>query len=197
MGYQIDPTSANYYPGTTVLVNRFGIRDENALNQVEAVLVTARNTEWLASPKQNTFDFSHYCAIHQYLFSDLYDWAGKIRTVDIGKKGTAFCPVAEIPTRAFYIFQRLAKLRASQPLDQDSLCFELADLYDSINLLHPFREGNGRTQRAFFTQLAQSLGYHLNWSEADPDLLMIATIQAAHGSMDLLKNLFDALLHKL
>lgn len=54
MGYQIDPTSANCYPGTTVLVNRFGIRDENALNQVEAVLVTARNAEWLAAPKEDT-----------------------------------------------------------------------------------------------------------------------------------------------
>ena len=92
MGYSIDPMADNCYPGTAILINKFDIRDEAKLNEVETVLVSARSAEWITAPAANTFDFAHYKAIHQFLFSDLYDWAGQIRTVNISKKGTIFCP---------------------------------------------------------------------------------------------------------
>ena len=88
MGYSIDPISDNCYPGTSVLINKFDIRDEAKLNEVESVVVSARNAEWLNEPEAFTFDFIHYKAIHHFLFSDLYDWAGQVRTVNISKKGT-------------------------------------------------------------------------------------------------------------
>lgn len=88
MGYSIDPVSANCYPGTSIPVNKFDIRDEDKLNEVESVIGSARYAEWMNAPKCETFDFEHYKAIHQFLFSDLYDWAGQIRTVNISKKGT-------------------------------------------------------------------------------------------------------------
>ena len=88
MGYSIDPIAENCYPGTSVLVNKFDIRDEVKLNEVESVLVSARNAEWLIAPRADGFDFEHNKAIHQFLFSDLYDWAGQVRTVNISKKGT-------------------------------------------------------------------------------------------------------------
>ena len=90
MGYSIDPISDNCYPGTSVLINKFDIRDEAKLNEVESVVVSARNAEWLNGTEVSTFDFAHYKAIHYFLFSDLYDWAGQIRTVNISKKGTRF-----------------------------------------------------------------------------------------------------------
>lgn len=86
MAYNIDPISANCYPGTTILINKFDIRDKDKLNEVESVLSTARYAEWLNSPKNSTFSFEHYKSIHRFLFSDLYDWAGQIRTVNISKK---------------------------------------------------------------------------------------------------------------
>ena len=92
MGYSIDPIFANCYPDTTVLINKFDIRDEEKLNEVESVLASVRYAEWLNAPKADSFDFEHYKAIHHFLFSDLYDWAGQMRTVNISKKGTKFTP---------------------------------------------------------------------------------------------------------
>ena len=73
MGYSLDPISDNCYPGTAVLANKFDIRDEKKLDEVETVLVSARNAEWLREPQMVSFDFAHYCTIHHFLFSDLYD----------------------------------------------------------------------------------------------------------------------------
>ena len=59
MGYSIDPISANCYPDTTVLINKFDIRDEDKLNEVESVLASARFAEWVNTPKADSFDFEH------------------------------------------------------------------------------------------------------------------------------------------
>ena len=96
MAYSIDPILANCYPGTTVLVNRLNIRDEAVLAKVEGTLSAARAAQWLSAPEANTFDFEHYKTIHRFLFTDLYDWAGQVRDVNISKKGTAFCPAGQI-----------------------------------------------------------------------------------------------------
>ncbi len=77
MGYSIDSISANCYSGKTVLINKFDIRDEEKLNEVEGALTSARYAEWLSAPKVEPFGFGHYKAIHRFLFSDLYDWAGE------------------------------------------------------------------------------------------------------------------------
>lgn len=106
MGYSIDPISANCYPDTTILVNKFNIRDEVKLNELESVLASARFAEWLNAPKADRFDFEHYKAIHHFLFSDLYDWAGQIRTVNISKKGTKFTSAENIETQAALIFKK-------------------------------------------------------------------------------------------
>ena len=92
MAYSIDPVSADCYPDTSVLINKFDIRDEEKLNEIEGVISSARSAEWLIAPQAETFDFDHYKAIHRFMFSDLYDWAGTVRTVDISKKGTLFTP---------------------------------------------------------------------------------------------------------
>lgn len=189
MGYSIDPLTADCYPGTAVLINKLDIRDDTELAEVEAEIVTARIAEWDQFPRVNTFDFNHYKAIHAHLFSDLYDWAGQIRTVDLSKKGTRFCSAAEIENRAELIFTRLYQLNFLKSMEYGVFVEELTDFYCSTNELHPFREGNGRTQRLFLSQLTANAGYTLNFSDMDGDLLMIATIQAAQGVTDLLRRL--------
>ena len=191
MGYSLDPTSDNCYPGTTVLINKFNIRDESKLNEVETVLVSARSAEWMEHPKADSFDFAHYKAIHRFLFSDLYDWAGQIRTVDISKKGTHFCSAENIEHQADLIFRRLKEQNGFNSLPRKEFLDEIVDFYCAANDLHPFREGNGRTQRIFLSQLIRHAGYDLNWSEVDGDLLMIATIQSAQGVTDLLQRIFE------
>ena len=190
MGYSIDPISANCYPGTTILINKFDIRDEEKLSEIESVISSARYAEWLNAPQATTFDFDHYKAIHRFLFSDLYDWAGEVRTVNISKKGTQFTPAENIEHQAELIFKRLKELNYFKGLSHGEFVEEIVDFYCITNALHPFREGNGRTQRAFLTQLIRNAGYEINFADMDPELLMIATIQAAQGVTDLLKQIF-------
>ena len=191
MGYSIDPISDHCYPGTSVLINKFDIQDEAKLNEVESVLVSARNAEWLSEPKAVSFDFEHYKAIHHFLFADLYDWAGQVRTVNISKKGTRFTLAESIERQAELIFKRLKDCNYFKGLQHDEFIDEIVDFYCVTNELHPFREGNGRTQRAFLTQLIRNAGYDINFADMDTELLMIATIQSAQGVTDLLKQIFS------
>ena len=191
MSYSIESITDGCYPGTTVLVNKLGIQDEETLNKTEALMTYINGAKLEENPLIGEFDFSHYKAIHRFLFSELYDWAGEIRSVDISKKGTVFCPAAEIEERAEQIFKRLKAHNLFIHLPKDTFVDEITDFYCVTNALHPFREGNGRTQRAFLTQLIRNAGYSINFSELDMDLLMIATIQAAQGVTDLLKQFFE------
>lgn len=190
MGYSIDPISANCYPDTTVLINKFDIRDEEKLNEVESVIASARFAEWVNAPKADSFDFEHYKAIHHFLFSDLYDWAGQIRAVNISKKGTNFTPAKNIEEQASLIFKRLKNCNYFKGLGLDEFVDEIVDFYCVTNALHPFREGNGRTQRVFLTQLIRNAGYDINFADMDTELLMIATIRSAQGVTDMLRQLF-------
>lgn len=189
MPYTIEASFSNCYPGTSVLVNKFDLRSQADLDLVESTLVAAKATQWEEHPLCATFDFAHYKAIHAHLFGELYDWAGRVRTINISKKGTRFCPADEIESVAAAVFKRLAAEHFFCNLPPESFVSELVDFYERTNELHPFREGNGRTQRVFLAQLAQNAGYHLDFSAVDPDELMIATIQSANGIDDYLKEL--------
>lgn len=191
----MDPISADCYPDTSVLINKFDIHDAAKLDEVENTIVSTRNAEWLQRPQVKTFDFAHYQAIHYFFFSDLYEWAGKIRTVNMSKKGTHFCLADEIAERAELIFMRLKHENYFQGLAHDAFVDEIVDFYCATNDLHPFREGNGRTQRAFLTQLIRNANYDISWKNADTDFLMIATIQAAGGVTDFLQDFFTKAIH--
>ena len=190
----MEPSSANCYPGTTVLVNKFDIRDDVKRSEVEAVLVSARSAEWMSKPLCSSFDFQRYREIHRYLFADLYDWAGMLREINISKKGTLFCPAAELSTRSQLIFHRLSENNCFCGLGHDAFVEQLLDFYCVTNELHPFREGNGRTQGIFLTQLIENAGYHIDFADIDSDLLMLASIQSSQGVTDLLRSiLMDAI----
>lgn len=90
MPYAIDALTADCYEGTDCLINKMGIRDAKLLAEVESEITLAKTVLLLDHPIGGRFDFAHYKAIHRFLFEDLYDWAGTIRTVDMSKKGTLF-----------------------------------------------------------------------------------------------------------
>lgn len=92
MPYTIDPSSADCYPCTSVLINKFDLRSQQELDRVEAVLVTAKAAQWEESPLCSTFDFEHYKAIHRHLFCDLYEWAGVPRSINISKRVRSSAP---------------------------------------------------------------------------------------------------------
>ena len=107
--YAVDSLQDGCYPGTVVLINILGIQNQSDLDAVEGTIVPAKAALWEEKPLAESFDFAHYCAIHRFLFEDLYEWAGKPRTVDISKKGTQFCPAAQIESTAKAIFALIVR----------------------------------------------------------------------------------------
>ena len=190
MSYSITALTDDYYEGTNCLINKFNIQNEEQLAKLEAGITLAKTAELERNPIISSFDFKHYKQIHKYLFEDLYEWAGKIRTVDISKKGTSFTQAGNIETIANACFNRLKDNNYFKNLDFDEFIENIVDFYCSTNMLHPFREGNGRTQRIFIAQLIRFCGYDINFSEIDTDELMVATIQSANGVTDYFKELF-------
>lgn len=193
MAYSIDSSTDSCYEGTTCLVNKLGIRDEALLAQTESAYTLAKASYLELHPIVGNFDLAHYRSIHYFLFSDLYEWAGELRQVDLSKKGTMFVPAVDIERCADAYFMRAAQIDFAG-LGRQETAIELADLYSTLNMIHPFREGNGRVQRIFFRQWVNSFGYDIDFSNADADRFMVATIRAAHGVMDNMVELFDELL---
>ncbi len=190
MPYEIDASTDSCYEGTTCLINKMDIRDEAELAETESALTLANISLLEQEPIEGNFDFAHYKAIHQFLFGDLYDWAGKIRTVNLSKKGTQFVPADEIERVGNAIFAHLAEEDYFRQDDFDTFVEHITEFYCDTNLLHPFREGNGRTQRVFLAQLIRFAGYTIDFGSVDTDELMIATIHAANGVTDYLEQIF-------
>ena len=194
MGYSIDSLTDSCYEGTTCLINKFNITDEQKLAELEGRITFAKASVLERNPLEGNFDFSHYKAIHRFLFEDIYDWAGDVRKVNISKKGTVFVPADEIETIAAACFGRLSDENLFLNLCRTKYIEQITDFYCVTNTLHPFREGNGRTQRIFISQLVRHAGYNIDFYNVDMDELMIATIQAANGIMDNLIKIFDRLI---
>lgn len=192
MGYSIEASGDSCYPNTTCLINKFNIKDNDKLSQVEAEITFAKAVVLESEEVKPPFNFEFYKNIHRFLFEDLYDWAGKLRKVDISKNGTSFCLVNELEKLCEACFNRLEKANYFKGISRKKFVEEIVDLYQTTNFLHPFREGNGRTQRIFISKLIKYNGYDFNFSNINPDLLMLATIKAANGVTDDLYNIFDS-----
>lgn len=181
------------YPNTTVLINKLGIQDQSELNSVERQFVLLKSSQAEQETIFKNIDFNFYKELHKQLFGDLYEWAGTVRSMNFSKKGTIFCNFEDIERIGTLKFQRLAEQNYLKGLTKSRFIDELTEFYHDMNMLHPFREGNGRTLRLFITLLVRNAGYTLNFSDCDNDLLMIATIKAAQGDFSLLKEVFSEL----
>ncbi len=166
---------------TGVLKNRLNIADEATLEEAETDLVATRSYELSQRPLKGRFDLAHLQAIHRYLFGDVYEWAGHLRTMDISKGGNRFAHHAHIEGAAVAIFTQLAKEKHLTGLGPTDFSARAAYYLGELNALHPFREGNGRTQREFLSHLAHVNGYYIAWENiCQPDMLA-AAIQSFHG----------------
>ena len=163
------------YPGTDILVNRLNIQDQKRLQDAERKLTNLRILDLLENPLQGCFDLTHLQAIHRYIFQDIYTWAGKIRTVDIAKK-TMFCKVQFIQSQADDIFGKLKAEHYLEGSSRKDLSRKLAFYFSEINALHPFREGNGRSQREFIRELALHNGYKLSFAKISEAEMLDASV---------------------
>lgn len=196
MPYSVTSSVDGCYPGTTVLINKLGLTRQEALDEAESVAVSLRSAEIESEPTDDApFTFDFYCNLHKRLFGDLYEWAGELRTIDFSKKGTSFYPAHSLRELGKAKFDRLNTMNGFHGLSRSQLIDEITDFYHGLNMLHPFREGNGRTQRLFFTLLLRRLGYDISFAECDTDELMIATIYAAQGVTTYLHSFFEKIIN--
>lgn len=176
------------YPGTEVLRNMPGIRDADELQRFEAHLTFLNGLQLLHEPIAGEYDLAHLRAFHQYLFAGLYEWAGELRTVVLAKTDL-FCLPEHIESYGAEIFGELAREDRLRGLARDRFVARLAHYLGDVNALHPFRDGNGRAQRAFFAQLAAGAGYRLDWQLVDPQANADASIAAMQGDEALMRKL--------
>jgi len=154
------------YPQTNILKNKYDIRDSLELETLEAA-VTEANVRTLVLVRP-PYSLATMQEIHYHLFNDLYDWAGQIRTIMIMKGNTPFCYPSMIDSNASKLFADLESDDWLRGLDKECFCRGMAKHYAEFNMLHPFREGNGRTQRVLFDYLAAINGYYIKWGDATP-----------------------------
>ena len=169
------------YSGTNVLKNKFNIRDVNGLSQAETFHTSKRIAELHEAPIKGSFDIKHLQKIHGYIFQDVYDWAGKIRTVDIAKS-TLFCPVRNLDSYSQKVFGDLKKANYLQGMEIDQFSKKAAHYLGEINMIHPFREGNGRAQREFMRELALAAGYKLSLENVSGQKMIEISVQSANIS---------------
>lgn len=181
------------YPGTGVLRNKPGLRDEEALEQFEYEQSKFRAGELLRDPIPGQFDLAHLKAIHAHVFQDVYEWAGQLRTVNISKGGTTFAQPAFIESEGKRMSAALAAEKHLQGLGKPKFVERLAHHYADWNALHPFREGNGRATREFLAQLARGAGYELDQTNIDnsKDQWNQAAKRSFAGDLEPIKAIFN------
>nr|WP_283772529.1 Fic family protein [Bartonella sp. G70] len=171
------------------MYNRLGIKDKATLQRVESAIAYVKSFEFVHTPIRGEFDLNHMKEIHKKLFGDIYEWAGKIRSVDIAKGNSMFASYNQIESYAPKITQQLAKERYLRGLDADKFSQRAGYYMGELNALHPFREGNGRTQREFIGQLAREAGHHINWKGIERQEMIKASIAAHFGDSEFLSAL--------
>lgn len=175
------------YPNSHVLINKYDIRDADSLQEIEGVLFALKNAEPLPA---GNFGYTHLKAIHHHYFNELYDWAGKERTIDISKQNSYFAHAQYINKELTKIFSKLQTEDHLNNLGFDDFCKKLSYYFNEINAAHPFREGNGRTLRAFFDKLSENAGFQLDWSRVTIDEYTQANIKGFDGDYKAMEEIF-------
>jgi cell filamentation protein len=162
----IDPDFTYTDPISGLLRNKQDITDPEVLLFVESGAVTKRLQELYENPIKIKGIDSLF-EIHKHLFQDIYTWAGKKRHVEISKDGKQFFPTTHFDIAYKYIDQLIAEFKKTPQGNINNLVEKLAEILDNVNYLHPFREGNGRTQREFLRLLASEKKLILNINPPD------------------------------
>ncbi|MCU6421041.1 putative adenosine monophosphate-protein transferase Fic [Klebsiella aerogenes] len=176
------------YPTLDVLRNRLGIRQAQRLEQTAWEFTSLRAATIPLGPHGR--GLPHLCAIHRQLYQDLFDWAGKLREIDIYQGDTPFCHFAWIEKEGNALMRKLEEEDYLCEQPRETFVERLSWYYGEINVLHPFRLGNGLTQRIFFEQLAIHAGYLLDWRGIEPDAWSQANQLGAMGDPEPLERIF-------
>jgi cell filamentation protein len=179
------------YQGTTLLKNRLGLRSQADLDSFIALVTAQRADEPLPL---GTLDMGAYRGLHRHFFQDVFDWAGEFRSVRIAKGGSMFCYPEHIGREMERLLKYLADSRELTGVRADEFAVSAARFVSELNAIHPFREGNGRTQNISLTVLADRAGYPLDWGRLEPADMLDAMIRSFSGDERPLARLIRSLM---
>ncbi len=196
-GYKyIDPNNQYTYPDSTVLVNKQNITNIEEAYRNEHLFVTRRLADLRLEPI-HVYSMSDILAIHNYLFQDVYAWAGQYRKVNISKSGNPFMPIQSFNTAETHMNNLIHSYHQTAN-SKDKIIMHLSEILDNLNYFHPFREGNGRTQREVIRSLALSKGYSAQIRvEQDDEVYNLYMDGTVHEDLGKLKELLIRILIKL
>lgn len=179
--------------------NKLNISDAKELEATEYDITAQKSQDILKNYKPKTFDFNCLLDIHRQLFEDIYDFAGKVRTVNISKPDSPvpFCYCDFIPSEANRIFTELKNDKYLVGLSQPEFVEKLTYYASELNALHPFREGNGRTNRLFLDLLCNYAGYLIDFNFASRRAILYADTAAFAGNLDPLRDLYRQIVFKI
>lgn len=183
-------------PGSGCLINKLGLTDPVELQTAERSAALLREHSIRMWGLDGEFDYDHLMAIHRTVFQDIYEWAGEPRTVNTSRTHP-FCLVSFLDGEAKRIFGELAADNHLRELGRSEFSDRLTYYMAEVNALHPFRDGNGRSQRLFFELLARQAGYELDWSRVDERQNVEACVMAMEQNLDPMRELIDAVVREV
>ena len=144
------------------LENKLGIKSSAELAREEERISKKKAVELFENgmlEKLEAGKFQTLCEIHKYLFDDIYDFAGKIRTVNLSKGNFRFAPLMYLETA----------IKNVDKMPQNTFD-EIVEKYVEMNIVHPFREGNGRSMRIWLDMmLKKQIGQVVDWSKIEKE----------------------------
>lgn len=192
----IDPDNLYTYKNSSVLINRYDERDEIKARELEYQLVATQTLKLFRKPIK-VYSVSDILAIHDFLFWDMYSWAGQYRQVNISKGGNSFMPIQSFDMAETYLNKLISEYHQNAQTREEVIS-SLTDILDNLNYFHPFREGNGRCQREVIRSLALMKGYECEISlTIDESIYHLYLDGTVYGDKKKLVALFEKILVKI
>lgn len=189
--YEVENDTIYCYAGTDVLINKIDIKNAADLANFEAEITSQRAQEPIP---EGDLDYAHYCALHKHLFQDVYEWEGEPRKIRIGKASNWFCLPEHIDAEMTKLFSSLKEQSNFAGLSKAEFAEKSAHFLAELNAVHPFREGNGRTQLSFLGIMAEEACHPLDFEKLEPDEILAAIVESFAGDEDHLRQVITDLI---
>ncbi|MDR0484214.1 MAG: Fic family protein [Alphaproteobacteria bacterium] len=194
--YETHNDPYTYKDKPDVLINKLNIMSEEILDKTEQSFVSIRMSEIENYPKGD-YSFNHYRKIHKYLFEEIYDWAGEVRQVTTQKGTTIFAHPRFIEPSYNDLYKQMKKDNFLKNVKKEDLYKHLAFYHGEINIIHLFREGNGRTTRAFLSLMAkESHNINLDYLKVKKEDLIKASINSSGMDYDFMETLYKHIIQE-
>lgn len=184
------------YLDSNVLINKLNIRSNKKLEKAEKMIVLAKLYDLRQNKIVGNFDKTHFINIHKYLFEDIYPFAGEFRKENIAKDSFSFAEWEFIESELDRLLMKLKDEDFLGGLNKEDLAKKLAYYMSELNVLHPFREGNGRTIREFIRELAYKNKYIIDYSKTDSEEMLDAMMKSVIDETELAKLIYECLVKK-